>query len=146
MADFNSRFKSARQDWTTPLSLFEPLNEEFQFSLDAAASAENALAEKFFTEEDDGLQQCWGGHVVWCNPPYGSKSSKTKDWVIKAYNESVRCGATVVMLIPARTNTAWFQDYCLAKAEVRFVRGRPKFGDSKHGLPLPLAIVVFRSP
>jgi phage N-6-adenine-methyltransferase len=145
MAAFGDRFQSARQDWTTPDSVFEPLRAEFGFTLDAAASAENTRAAAYFTAADDGLRQDWGHHVVWLNPPYGSGGAPLKSWVQKAYEASVR-GATVVMLIPARTNTEWFHTYCLERAEVRFIRGRPKFGNADHGLPLPLCLVVFRPP
>lgn len=142
MADFGSRFSSRRQDWTTPLDIFQPLSDEFGFTLDAAATAENALADNFFTSNDDAMKQDWGQHVVWLNPPYGD-GYRLSDWVAKAHRASIN-GATVVMLIPARTNTVWFHDYCLALAEVRFVRGRPKFGDAPHGLPQPLCIIIFR--
>jgi len=143
MASFGKRFQSSRQDWTTPRSIFDPLNDEFGFTLDAAASSDNALADKYFDEADDGLSQSWQGETVWCNPPYGDQSGSLKDWVKKSYDESL-LGATVVMLIPARTNTNWFHEYCLEHGEVRFIKGRPKFGDSPHGLPQPLAIVIFR--
>lgn len=143
VADFSDRFKSARQNWATPDDVFLPLAREFNFTLDAAASSDNARAVVFFDEAKDGLRQPWGDNVVWLNPPYGCKKSKTSDWVKKAYRESLS-GATVVMLIPARTNTRWFHDYCLKHGEVRFICGRPKFGDADHGLPLPLCIVVFR--
>ena len=142
MADFSSRFSSRRQDWTTPRDIFDPLNVEFNFTLDAAASPKNALAATFYTKTDDAMARDWGQHVVWLNPPYGD-GYRLSDWVAKAHRASVG-GATVVMLIPARTNTVWFHDYCLALAEVRFIKGRPKFGDADHGLPQPLCIIIFR--
>lgn len=144
MAFFKTKFVSSRQDWTTPRNVFDPLNVEFGFTLDAAASADNALAAEFFTVEDDALKQNWGKHIVWLNPPYGIKPSLC-DWVKKAYQASCD-GATTVLLIPARTNTVWFHQYCLKYGEVRFVLGRPKFGGATHGLPQPLAIVIFRPP
>lgn len=143
MAAFAGKFESSRQDWATPDSVFDPLAQEFEFTLDVAASADNAKAPNFYTEMDDGLSQPWHG-VCWCNPPYGAGSAPLSAWVRKAYEESRR-GATVVMLIPARTNTNWFHDYCLAIGEVRFVRGRPKFGGADHGLPQPLCVVIFNS-
>lgn len=142
MATFESKFKSIRQDWPTPDDVFLPLQEEFQFTLDAAASAENAKAALFFSEEHDAMVQDWGRHIVWLNPPYG-KGYSLGAWVLRAYTAST-FGATVVMLVPARTNTVWFHDYCFARGEVRFIRGRPKFGDAVHGLPQPLCIVIFR--
>ncbi len=123
--------------------MFDEINKEFNFTLDAAASPENTKVSKFLSKEDNALVCDWGNNVVWLNPPYGNKNGSLKDWVIKSYEESQK-GATVVMLIPARTNTNWFHDYCLEKGEVRFIRGRPKFGDATHGLPQPLCYVIFR--
>lgn len=122
----------------TPQDFFDKLNEEFHFTLDACATPENAKCERFFTKEQDGLAQSWDG-VVWCNPPYCRQTGK---WVEKAYNESKR-GATVVMLIPCRPDVSYFHDFILGKAEVRFVRGRLKFGGSKNSAPFPSMVVVF---
>lgn len=144
MAGFTGKFTSTRQDWNTPKSLFEPLNAEFKFTVDLAASTENALAPKFYTKELDGLKQPWEG-VCWLNPPFGDKSSKMVDWIKRAYMQSQRNpDLTVVMLIPARTNTRWFHQYCMKAAEVRFICGRPKFGGATHGLPQPLVLIVFK--
>lgn len=140
---FKSRFKSQRQDWETPEELFAPLAAEFSFTLDVAASERNAKASKYICVDQDALDQPWGDHVCWCNPPYGANGASLSDWVRKSHQES-RLGATVVMLIPARTNTNWFHDICLRYAEVRFIKGRPKFGDAPHGLPQPLCLVIFR--
>jgi site-specific DNA-methyltransferase (adenine-specific) len=131
--------KSATDEWATPQDLFAKLNEEFGFTLDAAASAENALCPAYYTKEDDGLSQRWHG-VVWCNPPYSS----LKKWIAKAAEAAL--GATVVMLIPARTDTAAWHDYIEGKAEVRFIRGRLRFGESKYNAPFPSVVVVFRGP
>jgi phage N-6-adenine-methyltransferase len=144
MAFFKTKFESTKQDWTTPHDLFDPLNEEFGFTLDAAASAENTLAPEFFSKDNSALEQDWGKHIIWLNPPYGMKPSLA-DWVKKAYHSSL-IGATTVLLIPARTNTIWFHHYCLKYGEVRFVKGRPKFGGAYHGLPQPLCLVIFRPP
>lgn len=143
MARFAKKFESARQDWTTPDELFDPLNAEFGFTLDAAADASNARAADFFCADDDGLVREWGAHTVWLNPPYGARAGRLSDWVKKSAAAAAK-GATVVMLIPARTNTNWFHDVCLKYGEVRFIRGRPKFGGAKHGLPQPLCFVIFR--
>lgn len=143
MANFQGKFESARQDWPTPNTLFTPLDDEFHFTLDAAASSENTKVKAYFTEKEDGLIQPWGKHIVWLNPPYGSNRYSIKNWIKKAYDASC-LGATAVVLIPARTNTNWFHDYCLKFGEVRFIRGRPKFGGATHGLPQPLCIVIFR--
>ena len=143
MGAFAGKFQSAKQDWTTPNDLFAPLHAEFRFTLDAAASPENARAVEFFTADTDGLSQDWGNHIVWLNPPYGERAGKLSDWVRKS-SDAARNGATVVMLIPARTNTVWFHDICLRHGEVQFIRGRPKFGGTEHGLPQPLCLVIFR--
>ena len=139
MADFDTRFKSNTVEWATPADVFDPLNREFGFTMDVAATDENAKCPRYYTREDDGLAQPWDG-VCWMNPPYGEDVPK---WLARALDESKR-GVTTVCLIPARTNTKWFHDLCLSVAEVRFVKGRPKFGDADHGLPLPLAVVVYR--
>jgi phage N-6-adenine-methyltransferase len=144
MATFTNKFASIKQDWTTPKSLFNKLNEEFKFEWDLAADSQNALCEKFYSKENNGLNQKWDG-VCWLNPPYGDKTSKMVNWIEKAYNDcQININLTVVMLIPARTNTRWFAKFCMKAAEVRFVCGRPKFGDSKHGLPQPLILLVFK--
>lgn len=146
MAGFAAKFDSTRQDWPTPQPLFDAMNEEFSFTLDAAASPTNAKCPIYFTAQDDAMVQDWGSHTVWLNPPYGAKTGSLKQWVQRSYEASLN-GATVVMLIPARTNTNWFHDICIKHAEVRFVRGRPKFGaegECKYGLPQPLCYVIFR--
>lgn len=137
MAEFKTKFATGRQDWETPASLFDPLNAEFGFTLDVCATAENSKCKHFFTVQGDALSMRWAG-VCWMNPPFGSQGK----WVRKAYLEA-HLGATVVCLLPARTNTGWWHDYCL-NGEVRFIRGRPIFKGAKHGLPQPLAIVIFR--
>lgn len=132
-------FSSEKHDWTTPRDFFNKLDAEFNFSLDAAATNENALCSDYFTEEDDGLAQDWTG-TVWVNPPYGRQIGA---WIRKAHAESLK-GATVVMLIPARVDTAAWHDVIFPHAEVRFVRGRLKFGAATESAPFPSAVVVFR--
>lgn len=131
-------FSSATDMWATPQNFFDELNREFNFSLDACALPSNAKCEKFFTPEQDGLSQNWEG-TVWCNPPYGRDVG---NWVKKAY-ESAHSGAVVVMLLPARTDTKWFHSYIYGKAEVRFVKGRLKFGDGANSAPFPSMVVIF---
>jgi phage N-6-adenine-methyltransferase len=142
MASFAGKFESVRQDWTTPPELFEEINRQFHFTVDVAASADNTKCRRFFSEQDDAMTQAWGPETCWLNPPYGA-GYRLSAWVEKAYKESLN-GSTVVMLIPARTNTNWFHDLCLKYGEVQFVRGRPKFGGADHGLPQPLCFVIFR--
>lgn len=139
MADFDTRFMSKTVEWPTPQELYLPLHDEFRFEMDVAATAENTKCPAFWTKEQDGLVQPWARRN-WMNPPYGRDVPR---WLARALDESKR-GATTVCLIPARTNTGWFHALCLEAAEVRFVRGRPKFGDADHGLPLPLAVVIYR--
>lgn len=124
-------------DRRTPRELFDPLHEEFGFTLDAAASADNALCARFYDLEDDGLKQRWHG-VVWCNPPYSNLAA----WTAKAWNELAfdkGVGADViVMLLPAnRCEQAWWQDYIepfrrSGRVETRFLRGRLRFDTPDH--------------
>lgn len=134
-------FSSNTDDWATPQDFFDKLDSEFHFNLDPCASESNAKCNHFFTKEDNGLMQNWGGYRVFCNPPYGSV---IKDWVRKCYEESRKPNTLVVMLIPARTDTAYFHDFIYHNAELRFVRGRLKFGGSKQGAPFPSMVVIFR--
>lgn len=129
-------FSSKSEEWATPQDFFEQIDKEFHFNLDACATAENAKCDKYYTKEQDGLSQEWDG-IIWCNPPYGRSIGM---WVKKAYESK----ATVVLLVPARTDTKWFHDYVLGKAEVRFVKGRLKFGGCKNSAPFPSMLVVYR--
>lgn len=131
-------FSSATDLWATPQAFFDSVAIEFPFQLDVCALPENAKCPRYFTPAQDGLAQVWKG-VCWMNPPYGREIGK---WVKKAF-ESAQEGATVVCLLPARTDTAWWHDYA-AKGEVRFLRGRLKFGGQKNSAPFPSALVVFR--
>lgn len=134
-------FSSEKDDWETPQDLFDELDDEFHFTLDAASSDLNAKCEKHYTVEDDGLSQSWAGNNVFLNPPYGRNM---KDWMRKAYEESQAENTTVVVLVPARTDTAWFHDYVYGKAELRFLRGRLKFGGCENSAPFPSLVVVYR--
>ena len=131
-------YSSATDLWSTPPATFADLDAEFHFETDVCALPENAKCARYYTPEIDGLAQEWRG-ACWMNPPYGREIGH---WVRKAY-ESARDGATVVCLVPARTDTAWWHDYA-AKGEVRFIRGRLKFGGSKNSAPFPSAVVIFR--
>ena len=133
-------FSSATDQWPTTQVFFDWWAARFAFDLDVCADADNAKCSRFFSVEDDGLAQSWAPHVCWMNPPYGREIGK---WVRKACEESRR-GATVVCLLPARTDTAWWHDYVIPHAEVTFVRGRIKFGSAKAGAPFPSAVAVFR--
>jgi phage N-6-adenine-methyltransferase len=135
-------FSSASNEWATPQAFFDKLNDIFgPFTLDAAASSDNYKVATYYTQSDDSLSQDWSGNRVFLNPPYGQA---LKDWVKKAYEEGQKDGTIVVMLIPARTDTKYWHDYVMKADEIRFVRGRIKFGDAKNGAPFPSAVVVFR--
>ncbi len=133
----NVHFSSQTDDWSTPQSLFDELNKEFGFTLDVCATKENAKCSKFFTKEDDGLYQEWGNNRCWMNPPYGREIGK---WV-----EHAASAKFCVALLPARTDTRWFHDHILGKAEIRFIKGRLKFGDSKNSAPFPSMVVIFKN-
>ena len=134
-------FSSQTCRWATPQWLFNELNEEFGFTLDAAADSENAKCKRYLTAEDDGTFVPWSG-VVWCNPPYGNVIG---EFLEKAVREKSN-GITSVHLIPARTDTRWFHAYVLPHAtEIRFIKGRLRFGGAKHNAPFPSMIVIYRS-
>lgn len=134
-----SLFSSTTGEWETPMDFFNKLDSEFHFTLDPCATHRNAKCKIYFTKQEDGLIQDWSGHTVFVNPPYGRVIGK---WVKKSYEEGQK--TTVVMLIPARTDTKWWHDYVMKAAEIRFVKGRLKFGGSKNSAPFPSAIVVFK--
>jgi site-specific DNA-methyltransferase (adenine-specific) len=134
----NVHFSSETNEWATPQSVFEALDREFGFTLDPCSTDLNCKCENHYTAADNGLMKDWGRHVVFMNPPYGREIGR---WMAKALGAS-RCGATVVCLVPARTDTAWWHN-CAVYGEVRFVKGRIKFGDGKCGAPFPSAIVIF---
>ena len=133
-------FSSKTDLWSTPNDFFDKLNDEFHFTLDPCSTHENAKCYKHFTEEENGLLQDWGNEVVFCNPPYGRQ---IKYWVKKAYEESQKDNTTVVMLIPARTDTIYFHEYIYHKAEIRFIKGRLKFGNAKNSAPFPSMVAIF---
>lgn len=130
--------KSATVEWGTPQTLFDELNEEFQFQFDVAASAENAKVFPYFDKNVDGLKQDWDYKRIWCNPPYGRV---IRDWVKKADEAA---GSTIVMLVPARTDTKWFHEYVYGKTEVRFIKGRLKFEGAKNSAPFPSMIIIWK--
>lgn len=124
-------FSSASIHWTTPEKTYQGLNDEFHFTLDPSP----------IVPEFDGLAIDWTGSVF-VNPPYG-RGNVIVPWVKKAW-ESAQTGATVVMLLPSRTDTKWWHQYCM-KGEIRFIQGRLKFSDTKWNAPFPSAIVIFRT-
>jgi phage N-6-adenine-methyltransferase len=133
-------FSSKSNEWATPQDFFDKLNAEFGFTLDAAASHENRKLDRYITEDEDALTQAWGENErVFVNPPYGRQIGK---WIEKAATEKTDL---TVMLIPARTDTKAWHEYIFGKADIRFVKGRLKFGDAKHSAPFPCAVVIFRN-
>lgn len=131
-------FSSVKQDWATPDELFERLNRIYQFDLDAAASRENTRCATYFDECTDGLAQSWEGRRVWCNPPYGRTIGQ---WTAKAASESARA-AFIVMLVPARTDTAWWHR-ATADARVEYLRGRLRFKGANSSAPFPSALLYW---
>lgn len=132
----NVHFSSKTDDWYTP---WEIVNRYGIFDLDPCATKHNSKAHRYFTKDDNGLAQDWFGRVF-MNPPYGREISK---WMEKAYTEVKKGNAKeVVCLIPSRTDTRWWHEYCM-KGEIDFLKGRIKFGDSNQSAPFPSAIVIF---
>lgn len=141
----HSIFSSGEEKWGTPPLLFAELNREFQFTLDVCATAKSAKCERFFSPSQDGLSQKWEG-VCWMNPPYGKGMGR---WLEKAHHES-KSGATVVCLVPSRTDTIWFHSWVIGKAEIRFLKGRLEFvgfggnGKSRGQAPFGSMILIYR--
>jgi len=134
-------YSSATDDWPTPPHVYAALDAELgPFELDPCSSHENHKAPRYYTREDDGLRQEWWGRV-WLNPPYGKG---IEDWLAKAA-ESTEAGATVVALVPAKTDTRWWHEQVMDKAsEVRLVKGRIAFGDGNGSSTFGSAVVVYR--
>lgn len=141
MSNLNALFSSKNIEWETPQSFFDELNDEFHFTLDSCALPHNAKCERFYTPEQDGLSQDWEGERVFCNPPYGRS---IYNWIRKCSLESKKPNTLVVALIPVRTDTKYFHEFIYKKVkEIRFVKGRLKFGNSKQSAPFPSMVVIF---
>lgn len=148
---FTTGMRSSLDDtWTTPRKFFDELNKEFRFTLDAAAlQASTLIPDNWYGPDHpdpnrrDAFKCLWtadaGGGHIYLNPPYGRVIGK---WMAKA-NREAAIGATVVCLVPARTDTNWWHDYCI-QHEVRFIKGRLKFGDGKNSAPFPSALVIIK--
>ncbi|MCH8273724.1 MAG: adenine methyltransferase [Armatimonadetes bacterium] len=141
-------FSSKEITWETPQDFFDYFDSLYHFDLDTCASKDNAKVARFFSIKDDGLAQAWGGGgsqkptIAWMNPPYGKT---IKLWIQKAYQEA-KCGsATVVSLIPARTDTAYWHDFVMKSTQIIFVRGRLRFSGSTNSAPFPSAVVIFEA-
>jgi phage N-6-adenine-methyltransferase len=156
-------FSKASDEWATPWSMFDELHAEFHFALDAAATRENTKCIRHLGSDgagvfSDALIANWWSLVadgwtlrtnsaVWLNPPY----SKCREFIAKAASEAQK-GCTVVCLVPSRTDTKWWHEHVWdgekhqprAGVEVRFLKGRVKFGGAKHGAPFPSVVIIFR--
>jgi phage N-6-adenine-methyltransferase len=132
-------FSSKTDMWSTPPDFFNRLDAVFHFGTDVCATPDNAKCSQFFDPEQDGLKQPWLG-TCWMNPPYGRGIDR---WVKRAYEQSKAHGSTIICLLPARTDTKWWHDYCV-KGEVTYLKGRLKFGAATASAPFPSAVVVFR--
>jgi phage N-6-adenine-methyltransferase len=133
-------FSSETVEWATPQWLFDALDKEFGFTLDPCSTDDNAKCQRHYTRDDNGLLKSWGGEVVWMNPPYGDE---IEAWMAKAFGAAMHDGATVVCLVPSRTDTGWWHRYAM-KHEIRFLKGRLKFGDATDSAPFPSALIVMR--
>jgi hypothetical protein len=122
-------FRSMTDEWKTPISVYASLHKEFDFNDDPCPI--NGVW--------DGLYRAWGERTF-CNPPY----SQLSKWMAKAFLEWSVAGNTVVLLIPSRTDTRWWHEYVMKATEIRFIKGRLRFGDAKTGAPFPSCVVVFR--
>jgi len=140
-------FSNENNAWTTPREFFAKLNEEFNFTLDPCCMKKSALCKKYYTPKEDGLKQDWEGEVAFVNPPYGREIKK---WVEKCFIEGKKKNTTVVLLIPARTDTTYFHNFIYGKSEIRFLKGRLKFVDldvenpKLSPAPFPSMIVIFK--
>lgn len=138
--------RTMRADWETPAGIFDPLNAEFGFTMDAAANSENSkCGERFLGPQsayaEDGISADWSREVVWLNPPYGHRN--LWGWMKKAYLESRH--ATVVCLVPSHTGQVWWHDWVIDKAsEIRWIKGKIKFVGAQSCAPFPSCIVIYR--
>lgn len=137
-----SLFSSSSGEWGTPTDLYQWLHHKFKFVLDAAADYKNAKCKRFFNKADNSLEQSWGGKgsVVWLNPPYGLGLGA---WMEKCVEEAKK-GATVVALIPSRTDTQWWAESVMQAKEIWFFTGRLRFEGAPASAPFPSAIAVFK--
>ena len=139
-------FSSDDQSWETPQYFYNQTDKEFNFTLDPCCTKETAKCDHYFTKEDNGLAESWQDHIVFMNPPYGRE---IKHWIKKAHDEFLKGSCTIVALIPSRTDTRYWHDYIFPlyyenRIEIRFLKGRLKFGNSKNSAPFPSALIIFK--
>jgi phage N-6-adenine-methyltransferase len=130
-----------KDKWETPETVFIPLNKEFGFTLDPCCEPHTAKCQKFYTEDQNGLDKDWTGEVVFCNPPY-SRGNIDK-WMKKCFEEGKK-GVTVVALIPVSTSSAWWHEYVWKKAEIRFIKGRVRFRGAPFTAPFSSCLAIFK--
>ncbi|MCD0493853.1 phage N-6-adenine-methyltransferase [Chromobacterium violaceum] len=140
MTDQSVHFSSATDEWPTPQALFDDLHAEFGFTVDVCATPGNAKCPRFYTRADNGLEQDWSRETAWCNPPFGHG---IKFWMEKAL-KSARAGATVVCLVPSRTDTRWWHRYAMWATEIRCLDKRLQFDGGSAKAPFPAVVIVFR--
>lgn len=155
-------FSKASDEWSTPQAFFDLLDDEFGFAIDVAATRHNTKCAGYFGPdglEDDALLADWGRalkavedgtwrSIFWMNPPY----SRCREFIALASIKARLRGYTTVCLVPSRTDTRWWHDHVWDResngyrpgVEVRFVKGRLKFGGAKAGAPFPSVVVIFR--
>jgi site-specific DNA-methyltransferase (adenine-specific) len=140
-------FRADSQEWATPKALFQALDDEFDFTVDVCATAENAKCARYYDQAMDGLAQPWDGRA-WCNPPYGRAVG---DWMAKGIAERTTGTCTrAVFLLPARTDTRWFHTYCWDRTShearsgvrLRFLKGRIRFEGAEAGAPFPSLVII----
>lgn len=131
---------SKSNEWETPQEFFDKLNKEFHFTLDPCCRKDTAKCSKYYTIKEDGLRQDWSKDIIFMNPPYGGH---TGDWIKKALEES-RKGAVIVCLIVSSTDRSYWHEYIFPYAsQIRFIRGRIRFGKSKSTAPFASAVIIF---
>ena len=123
-------FLSQSVDWATPKGVYDKLNQEFNFNFDPCPLGGSSYM--------NGLEMEWG-NSTFCNPPYGREIGK---WTAKALEENAK-GKTIVLLIPSRTDTKWWHSHIMKANEIRFIKGRLKFGDAINSAPFPSALAIF---
>jgi phage N-6-adenine-methyltransferase len=123
----------------TPLEIFAPLNAEFNFTRDVCATHENKKVPAYWSLDDDGLAQEWSG-MLWMNPPCGREIGP---WIKKAHDSACAGHATVVCLLPVRSDNEWWR-YCI-QGEIRFIRGRIRFVNTPGSAMFPVAVVIFHA-
>jgi site-specific DNA-methyltransferase (adenine-specific) len=136
--------QSLRQDYETPDWLFDLLDDEFQFTIDGAASSYNTKHERYWTKEDNALAQDWTDETVWINPPFENKRANRtlSKFVEKAWNETRSVSVKVVMLVPVKSDQRWWHEWA-KRCEIRFIKGRIKFDGEEHTHTGPLAVLIF---